>query len=120
VESVFCDLQKAFDCVNHDILLLKLNFYGITGLVKKLLESYLKNKFQRVIIDNKPKQYFSKSEPASDGVPHSSILGRLLSLLYINDLPKSISDTSNPVPFADDTGMTITHSDPHRVFKYSK
>ena len=53
VGGIFCDLQKAFDCVNDDILLLKLNFYGIIGLVNKLLESYLKNWFQRVIIDNK-------------------------------------------------------------------
>jgi len=43
VGGIFCDLQKAFDCVNDDILLLKLNFYGIIGLVNKLLESYLKN-----------------------------------------------------------------------------
>jgi len=43
VGSIFCDLQKAFDCVNDDTLLLKLNFYGITGLVNKLSESYLKN-----------------------------------------------------------------------------
>jgi len=78
VGGIFCDLQKAFDCVNDDILLLKLNFYGNTGLVNKLSESYLKNGFQRVIIDNKLMQYFSKQELVSDGVPQGSILGPLL------------------------------------------
>ena len=78
VGSIFCDLQKAFDCVNDDTLLLKLNFYGITGLVNKLSESYLKNWFQRVIIVNKPRQYFSKWEPVSDGVSQGSIFGPLL------------------------------------------
>jgi len=80
VAGIFCNLQKAFDCVNDDILLLKLNFYGITGLVNKLSESYLKKGFQRVIIDNKPWQYFTKRELVSDGVPQGSILSPLLFL----------------------------------------
>ena len=52
VGGIFYDLQKAFDCVNRDIFLLKLNFYGITGWINKLLESSLKYRFQSVIIVN--------------------------------------------------------------------
>ena len=48
VGGLFCDLQKAFDCVNHDILLTKLKFYGITGGAYKLIRSYLDNRYQRV------------------------------------------------------------------------
>jgi hypothetical protein len=50
--SIFCDLEKAFDSVNHDILLSKLLYYGISGKAKLLLESYLQNRYQRVHITN--------------------------------------------------------------------
>jgi hypothetical protein len=53
VGGIFCDLAKAFDCVNHDILLSKLNFYGITGKANKWIKSYLKNRYQREEIKNK-------------------------------------------------------------------
>jgi hypothetical protein len=52
VGGIFCDLKKAFDCVNHDILLSKLEFYGIVGKAYALLKSYLKDRYQRVLIDN--------------------------------------------------------------------
>jgi len=50
VGGIFCDVQKAFDCVNHNILLIKLEFYGITGINYKLLKSYLKGRYQRVVL----------------------------------------------------------------------
>ena len=50
VGGLFCDIQKAFDCVNHDILLAKLEFYGISGIANKLMRSYIKNRYQTVII----------------------------------------------------------------------
>jgi len=109
VGGIFCDLQKAFDCVNHDILLLKLNFYGITVRINTLLESSLKNRFQRVIIDNKPRQYFSKWEPAMMmfcKAPYS-FPSFFYCILMISHSP------SNPVLFAEDTNMTIIGSDPH-------
>ena len=53
VGGLFLDLRKAFDCVEHDLLLAKLNFYGITGKRNKLMESYIKDRFQRVVLKDK-------------------------------------------------------------------
>ena len=53
VGGLFLDLQKAFDCVDHDLLLAKLNFYCITGKINKLMESYIKDRFQRVVLKDK-------------------------------------------------------------------
>jgi hypothetical protein len=105
--SVFCDLQKAFDTVNHEILLNKLQYYGIKGKAKTLLESYLQNRYQRVEISSQ----YSNSKTLSDwtqitqGVPQGSILGPLLFLIYINDLPTIIQPTANLIMFADDTSI---------------
>jgi len=60
VGGLFCDLQKAFDCVNHEILLEKMKLYGISGTVNKLMESYLENRYQRVSANNiKPRKLYS-------------------------------------------------------------
>jgi len=61
VGGLFCNLQKAFDCVNHEILLAKMKFYGISGIANKLMESYLENRYQRVSVNNsKPNKLSSK------------------------------------------------------------
>ena len=90
----------------------KLKWYGISGKEYKLLCSYLKNRYHRVIIINKSKRYYSKWEPTRYGILQGSILGPLFFILYINDLPKSIAGLANPVLFVDDTSMIITKSDP--------
>ena len=71
VGGLFCDLQKAFDCINYDILLSKMKFYGITGVANKLMESYLRNRYQRVIINahNNSNGYYSKWKKVQHGVP---------------------------------------------------
>ena len=112
VGGVFCDLQKASDCVDHDLLLSKMHWYGISGKGYNLIQSYLKNRYQRVLTANKSRQYYSEREPIRYGIPQGSILGPLFFILYIKDLPKTMEISANPVLFADDTSMIITKSDP--------
>jgi hypothetical protein len=100
VGGLFCDLQKAFDCVNHNILLVKLEFYGVSGTTNKLLQSYLSNRYQRTVIkDNLSNETLSEWELVKHGVLQGLILGPLLFLIYINDLSRSISNLANTVLF---------------------
>ena len=100
---VLIDLKKAFDTVDHQILLSKLELYGIKGQALNLLKSYLTNRKQKCQIKN----VFSSEHLIKCGVPQGSILGPLLFLLYINDLPHCLSKTK-PRLFADDTNLTAS------------
>ena len=104
------DLEKAFDTVNHDILLSKLFYCGISGKAKSLLKSYLQNRHQRALITNSlfNSNTVSKWTKIKCGVPQGSIFGPLLFLLYIKDLPKAVKHKALPILFADDSSILIT------------
>jgi hypothetical protein len=99
--GVFCDLSKAFDCVNHKTLICKLEHYGIRGLSLKLISSYLSDRTQTVAF----KDVVSQGSEIKMGVPQGSILGPFLFLIYINDLPYMVKEMSEIVLFADDTSL---------------
>ena len=98
--GVFDDLQKAFDTVNHDILVSKLEHYGIRGTANSWFSSYLKNRSQFVSILG----FESSIKNIPHGVPQGSVLGPLLFLIYINDLHTAIR-SSKVFHFADDTNL---------------
>ena len=98
--GIFVDLQKAFDTVNHKILLQKLNYYGYRGVINDWFRSYLFERKQKVCING----FESETKILHHGVPQGSVLGPFLFLLYINDLHKCIN-LSSTFHLAADTNL---------------
>ena len=103
--GVFLYFQKAFDTVNHGILLSKLSYYGVRGIAHDLFKSYLTNRKQHTIINGVSSSVLS----ITHGVPQGSVLGPLLFLIYINDLNHVVT-LSTMYHFADDTNLLYSNS----------
>ena len=109
VRVVFCDISKAFDRVWHRGLIAKLRHYGISGRLLKWFESYLSQRFQRVVIPGGTSEWVE----IKAGVPQGSILGPLLFILYINDIVNDIHCGIRL--FADDTSLYIVVDTPNNA-----
>ena len=101
--GIFQDLFKAFDTVNHNILLQKLDFYGIRGLCNHCFRDYLAER-QQIVKNNST---YSENQSIKCGVPQDSVLGPLLFLLYVNDI-HTCSNLLFLILFADDTNLYIS------------
>ena len=104
--AVLLDLSKAFDTINHEILLNKLNHYGIRGVALEWFRSYLTSRRQFVSYHG----CTSASQTVTCGVPQGSVLGPLLFIIYTNDLPVSL-EHSKSILFADDITLYHSHTD---------
>ena len=111
VRGVFLDSSKAFDKVWHDGLIYKLKSLGISGSLLKLIQNYLDNRFQRVLLNGQTSEW----KPVKAGVPQGSILGPLFFLVYINDICSNLS--TNVKLFADDISPFSMVNDANKSFE---
>jgi hypothetical protein len=111
--AIFVDLKKAFDTLDHNLLISKLEHYGIRGLPLSLIKDYLTNRSQCVSYNG----VISTDLPIITGVPQGSILGPLLFILYINDIV-NVSTLFQIFLFADDTTLLKSDKDLPQLIGY--
>ena len=100
-DVILLDFAKAFDSIPHQRLLVKLKHYGIHDNICKWIETWLTQRFQKVVLDG----VSSNSKPVHSGVPQGTILGPLMFLIYINDITEHISSSLRL--FTDESVMTV-------------
>ena len=116
-DVIYFDFAKAFDSVNHDILLHKLKYkYQIDGLLLKFIVNYLKRRKQQVVVGNAT----SSTLTVNSGVPQGSIIGPLLFVLFINDIGEGLSESTNLALYADDTKIwrNILSQQDHEILQH--
>ena len=111
---VFIDFAKAFDLVNHSILLNKLYKYGIRGSLLNWCRDCLTNRRQRVLVKGKVSDWLT----VTSGVPQGSLLGPLFFMIYINDLPGVISGDGSFSKYADDSKLYRVINSPKDITSF--
>ena len=124
VDTIYLDFSKAFDKVNHNIVMDKLEMLGISGKIKRWIHSFLSERYQRVIVNG----FLSEPMHVKSGVPQGSVIGPLLFLVLISDIDQNVT-SSHTSSFADDTRLlreslnsldcTALQSDLDAVFQWS-
>ena len=111
-DVIYLDFAKAFDKVDHSLLLHKLSLYGITGKIHRWIKNFLLNRSQKVTVNG----HHSYLAPVQSGVPQGTVLGPILFLLFINDLENDVK-ASTVSSYADDTRLLKSISGPSDVVK---
>ena len=108
---VFIDFSKAFDCIDHHILISKLKLYGLDDKAISFISSYFDNRYQRTCVNGN----ISEISKVTYGTAQGSIIGPLIFIIYVNDIFDTLSDPNDIIMYADDTlsmreGTTLSES----------
>jgi hypothetical protein len=116
-ECVFCDLSRAFGCVAYDLLIQKLEFYGVWGVYLNWFYSYQNYRKQRVELKSSNSNNFLSLGTVKHAVPQGSILGNLLFSLYVNDFLILIRKNVDVIMFADDASLLFKSNSQDEIIK---